>query len=166
MGNNPSVRQFRTDMMQLSNQVGKNFHQIILDEADELIANMRDAAPKETGRLAASLRKKDVTKGSSAAGHIQEVSVLVIGGGPPTIKRTSTGHAYDYSVATEFGTRKENPEPFFYTTFRKYRNQGLEIFEESLDKAIEENNKLRALRASPSGQNFSNYRGAVIFKKK
>jgi HK97 gp10 family phage protein len=153
-------------MLEFGAKLGQDLRVRTLAMADELLQNIKDVAPRETGTLANSLRKKDVTKGSGKAGDFQEVSVLVIAGGPPTIKRTKAGNAYDYSVATEFGTRNEAAEPFFYTTFRKYRNFGNELFAETVEDAVRENNELRDVRNSPSAENFSNFRGAAIIRKK
>lgn len=164
MANNPSVAKFRTDMANLGAGVGRALHEEVLAQADELISNMYDAAPKDTGRLASSLRKRDLTRGGRGPGRLQEVSVLVIAGGPATIKRTHQGNAYDYSIATEFGTQKEAPEPFFYTTFRRYRTHGLEILRETVDDAIRENNQLRAMR-SDGNYNMVAHRGAVLNTK-
>lgn len=160
---NPSVANFRSDMQKLTEQLGKNYEQTLLAMADEVIANMRSTAPYRTGNLKASLRKKNVTK---RAGDLVYPSVLILGGGPLTTKRTEAGHSYDYAVATEFGTSKEAPEPFFYGTYRAYKAAGTQQFQETLDQTIEENNKVRALRS----QNYSNdagtrhvgYRGAVV----
>jgi HK97 gp10 family phage protein len=150
-------------MLEFSNKVKYNFHQELLAQADELMSNMKDAAPKDTGTLAASIRKKDVSTPTE-----DKLSVLVIAGGPSTTKRTG-GQSYDYSLGTEFGTRKEAPEPFFYNTFRYYKQLGNELFKETLQDTIEENNKVRAAR----GDNYTSgnvtisvgYRGAVVIQK-
>jgi HK97 gp10 family phage protein len=163
MGNNPSVRRFRTDMQDLVNKAKYNFHQELLAQADEVIANMKEAAPKDTGRLAASIRKKDVSLPDGG-----KLSVLIIAGGRSTTKR-SGGQAYDYSLGTEFGTVKETPEPFFYNTFRFYKQLGNEQFRETLQDTIEENNRVRGLRSdnySNSGATVSvGYRGAAVLNK-
>jgi HK97 gp10 family phage protein len=151
-------------MMEFGANLGKDLHYRTLAMADELIENMRDAAPKDTGTLANSIRKKDVTRGGNGPGQFQEVSVLVIGGGAPTLRRTHTGNTYDYSLANEFGTRKEQPHPFFYATYRKYRNFGNELFAETVQDAVEENNKLRDLRSDGS-QAMITHRGAVLNTK-
>lgn len=157
-------------MRDFANQVGKNFHEQTLAMADELVANMKDAAPKDTGTLASSIRKKDVSK---LRFNFQTISVLVIGGGQQTTKRPHQGgEAYDYSLGVEFGTTKEAPEPFFYNTYRQYKNDGLEIFKETLSDAIKENNQARALRTDGSNSetlgsaSSRGHRGAVVVKGK
>lgn len=136
--------------------------------ADELIANMRDVVPKDTGALSASLRKKNVSKRWKGA---VEVSFLVIGGGPTTTRRGPSG-AYDYAVATEFGTKKEAPEPFFYNTYREYSYGGIEQYKETIQETIEMNNQVRALRSENYNNNTIHstssvgYRGAVVIQKK
>lgn len=165
MSNNPSVRQFKTDMLNLVNKAKYNFHQETLAMADEVIGNMQRAIDHQvSGHLAQSLRKKDVSSKDES-----KISVLVIGGGPLTTKRTAAGHSFDYAIAEEFGTVKETPRPFFYSTYRFYIQGGLEQFRETFDQTIEENNQVRALR----GSNYSNagvtvsagHRGAVVIQK-
>lgn len=140
---NPSVRQFRTDMLDLGKELSKNFHQLALDEADELIGNMsRAIAHNVSGHLAQSLRKQDV---STADGT--KISVLVRAGGKLTTRRTSTGQVHDYSGDEEFGNVKETARPFFYSTFRLYQRGGVDRFRETLDQAIATNNQQRATRS-------------------
>jgi HK97 gp10 family phage protein len=167
MTNNPSVKQFRTDMQTLAAKMKLDTHALILAQADELIANMKTVVPVKSGALRDSLRKKDITQ---KYGNREVVSVLVIGGGPKTTRRTSTGHVYDYAVATEFGTAKEAPEPFFYSSYRAYKSRATQEFQETVDDTIAENNKVRSLRSDnySDGSGFSvqsGYRGAVVLKK-
>lgn len=161
MGNNPSVRQFRTDMLNIVNRAKQDLHQTLLFQADELVGNMQSAAPKITGALRESIRKKDV---STADGG--KLSVLVIAGGSKTTKRSGAGVIYDYSLGTEFGTVKENPEPFFYSTYRQYRQQGLTQINETFAQIIDENNRMRANRSlsftTPSGR--VSYGGSPVIK--
>jgi len=170
MSYNPSVKRFRNNMQQLTAQLGKNFEQNLLDMADEVIENMRSTVPVLSGQLKASLRKKNVTK---KFGDLIRPSVLILGGGPLTTRRTKAGHVYDYAVATEFGTSKEAAEPFFYSTYRAYKAAGTTELQETLAETIEENNKVRALQSenyhNPSGNNAITrsvgHRGAVVIKK-
>lgn len=165
MGNNASVRQFKTDMLNLVNKAKYDFRQETLAMADEVIGNMQRAIPHNvSGHLSQSLRKKDVSKKDGS-----KISVLVIGGGQLTTRRTSTGTSFDYALAEEFGTVNETPRPFFYSTYRFYIQRGLEQFRETFDQMIEENNKTRANRAN----NYSNssatvsvgHHGAVVIHK-
>lgn len=147
-------------MNSLAAQVRDNFHVVTLKQADELMENMRDACPKDTGALAASIRKKDISVITSGSATI---SVLVIAGGKTTTRRTKTGHVYDYAVATEFGTKKETPEPFFYNTARRYMQGGSEQYQETLDETIKENNEIRRIRAvNDNNPTVVSHRGAVV----
>ena len=106
--------------------------------------NMRGAVPVgPTGNLKRSIRKRNITRAFS---NRKRISVLVIAGGPLTTRRNKSGNVYDYAVATEFGTVKERAEPFFYSSARFYQQVGRESARETVDKAIEENNRVRALR--------------------
>jgi hypothetical protein len=163
--NNPSVRRFKTDMQNLVNKAKYDFHQETLAMADEVIGNMHRAIPHNvSGHLSQSLRKKDVTNSDQS-----KISVLVIGGGRLTTRRTAKGNSYDYALAEEFGTVKETPRPFFYSTYRFYIQRGQEQFRETFDQTIEENNKVRANRANnysnSAGVRSASYRGAVAIHK-
>jgi hypothetical protein len=175
MGNNPSVRQFKKDMTDFVNETKYNFHERLLLQADELVGNIKNAIHHSvTGDLKASVRKKDVSQ-ITAGGLSSVLSVLVIAGGTPTTRRSGkTGEVYDYAVATEFGTVKESPLPFFYGTARFYQQHGFDGFQETLADTIAENNKIRSLRSNPDqALRASDYdlrtqstRGAVVIKGK
>lgn len=80
------------------------------EQADKLVVDMKAAAPVRTGKLRESIRKEQGTDGRS---------VLVKAGGPLTTRPARSGKGdYDYALGTEFGTSKERPEPFFYSTYR------------------------------------------------
>lgn len=152
MGNNASVRRFKTDMFDLVNRAKYNFHQELLAQADELCGDIRNAIPhSDTGHLRDSVRKRDV---SSQDGS--KLSVLILAGGTLTTKHTEAG-SFDYAVAEEFGTRKETPRPFFYSTVRQYRARGDQQFQETFAQTIAENNRLRAAR----GDVYSSGSGTV-----
>lgn len=165
--NNPSVRQFKTDMLELANRAKYNFHQEKLAQADELIGNIQRAIEHSiSGHLSQSVRKRDVTNSEET-----KISVLVMAGGPLTTRHTGNGNSHDYALDEEFGNVKEEPHPFFYNTARQYRKSGVAARDrETLAQTIEENNKVRALRSS----NYSNagvtvsvgHRGAVVIQKK
>lgn len=162
MGNNPSVARFRADMKDFVNKVGKSFHQEVMDQAAEVVQNIKGAAPVETGTLRDSVHFVDVSTDT-------RVSALVFGGGKRTTKTSGHGITYDYAIATEFGTVKEAAEPFFYNTYRFYIQGGLEQFRETLADSVEENNKARSIRSdnytSGNVRISSGYRGAVVIKK-
>lgn len=157
MANNPSVKQFRADMLALRNQVGKAFRNEFLAQAEELVGNIQRAIPHSvTGHLRESVRKKDVSTDTKP-------SVLVLAGGSKTTKRTAAGEAFDYALAEEFGTVKQAPRPFFYSTVRAYKSASAAGLRETLDEAIRENNKIRELRNSGSS---GAYRGAFTLKQR
>lgn len=165
---NPSVARFKTDMTELVNRAKQNFHQTLLLQAEELAGNIREAAPKLTGALAASVRVRDVSTSDGT-----KLSVLVIAGGQKTTRR-GAGGVYDYALATEFGTVKEPAEPFFYNSARLYSKNGLEQYKETLAETIAENNKVRGIRGNNyttnpgySGATIAvGHRGAVVLKGK
>jgi HK97 gp10 family phage protein len=193
---NPSVARFKADMLSLTKNVADNYHDTVSNIADEVIENMRSRAPVITGALRDSIRKQDVTqKGAfGLRGQLMRVSFLIRCGGKSTTrqyKRTAgyerevkigsgdtkgikrkaggAGVTVDYAHFVEFGTAKMGSEPFFYVSYRDYKQAGQEQFRETMERTLEENNRVRALRS----QNYSNggftsshgHRGAVVLKK-
>lgn len=161
---NPTAKRFRTDMLKVSEFLKGSLEEAYSRQADELMSNMRANVPEDTGALKRSIRKK-VIKGRN------RVSVLVAAGGPLTTKRTAGGQAYDYALSVEFGDTEHEAEPFFYSAARRYKTASNEIARETVAKAIEENNRVRALRGeNVSIGNFTNTRsgrgGAVVYKGK
>lgn len=161
---NPTVKNFRTDMLKISEFLKGSLEEAYSRQADELMGNMRANVPEDTGALKKSIRKK-VIKGRNS------VSVLVAAGGPLTTKTTASGHSYDYALSIEFGDVEHQAEPFFYSAARRYKTASHIAAQETVDKAIEENNQVRALRAqNVTIGNFTNTRGgrggAVVFKGK
>lgn len=160
---NPTVKNFRTDMLKVSEFLKGSLEEAYSRQADELMSNMRANVPEDTGALKRSIRKK-VIKGRN------RVSVLVAAGGPLTTK-TSGGVTYDYALSVEFGDVEHEAEPFFYSAARRYKTASHEIARETVAKAIEENNRVRALRAeNVTIGHFTNTRGgrggAVVYKGK
>jgi hypothetical protein len=145
---NPTVRSFKADMLTVQEQMAREMEKRYLAMADELVKNMQGAVAVLKGTLRASIRKKNVTRHYQSS---KKVSVLVLAGGPTTTHHTAAG-VYDYALGTEFGTVKEKPEPFFYSSARLYAQAGREGARETMDQVIEENNRVRALRS----QNYSN----------
>jgi hypothetical protein len=147
-GNNPSVRQFKADLLEFSNRMKHDFHAETLAMADELVGNIQRAIPHSvSGHLAQSVRKQDVTNADET-----RISVLVRAGGRLTTRRTAAGAAFDYALAEEFGTTKEQARPFFYSTVRLYFGAGLERYKETLQQAIDENNLTKRVLTSNNYQ--------------
>lgn len=142
---NPTVRNFRNEMSKISNFLRGSLEDAYVRQADELMANMRANTPEDTGALKRSIRKR-VVRGRN------RVSVLVAAGGPSTTVRSSRGVAYDYALSVEFGDVDQKAQPFFYSAARLYKAGFARLTEETVDKAIAENNKVRELKS----QNYSN----------
>ena len=161
---NPTVKRFRTDMLNVSEFLKGSLEEAYSRQADELMGNMRANVPEDTGALKRSIRKK-VIRGRN------RVTVLVAAGGPLTTKRTAGGESYDYALSVEFGDTEHEAEPFFYSAARRYKTASHEIARETVAKAIEENNRVRALRSENlTIGDFTNTRGgrggAVVYKGK
>lgn len=113
----------------LSYKVKRDLAQTIKDEADGLADAIKAAAPVKSGALRDSIkvrRKKN------------DLDLEVTAGGDATVKevRTGSGVEYDYAMATEFGTSKEEAQPFFYPTYRERAPQIRENIEAAVEKAI------------------------------
>jgi len=125
-----SLRNFRQANIDLVKKAGQNMHKAVLAQAEELKGNIRSAIEHSvTGTLANSVRSSDRTDSREL-----RVTVLVMAGGPMTTK-----NGFDYALAEEFGTTKEEPRPFFYHVARAYRRGGLDDFRETLEETIKEN---------------------------
>ncbi|WP_456655829.1 HK97-gp10 family putative phage morphogenesis protein [Bradyrhizobium sp. JR3.5] len=132
-------------MHDLAVQMAKDVHATLSLQADELIENMGDAIEHSvTGNLKKSLRKKDVTQ---KFGDIERPTILVMAGGPLTTKYEKSG-PHDYAIDEEYGTRKEAPRPFFWSTARRYKaGKFMKDLFESVEETIERNNHMRQARA-------------------
>ncbi|WLB43019.1 hypothetical protein QIH93_20955 [Bradyrhizobium ottawaense] len=160
MANNASVKQFKTDMLSLKNQMARNFRNEFLAQAAELRDNIQAAIQNNvTYHLHDSVRVKDVSTDTKP-------SVLVIAGGQLTTKRSEAG-VFDYSLAQEYGTVKEEAHPFFYPTVRGYKNAYREGVRETFEETLAESNKIRAARANNSGAagQTAAYRGALTLRR-
>jgi hypothetical protein len=136
-------------MQSLVNQVGYRAEEVLMRMADELIDNMKQVVPKDSGTLSASLRKVDVTERHPG---FTRPSVLVFAGGKTTTRRGADGQIYDYALGVEFGTVNEPPQPFFYSTFRYYQNIGRALFGDTIAEVIADNNSIRSARS----ENYKN----------
>lgn len=160
MGNNASVKQFKTDMQTLVAQMKRNMRNEIVAQGTELVGNIQLAIEhNETYHLHDSVRMKDVSTDT-------KISVLVLAGGPKTTKYTAAG-PFDYALAEEWGTVKETARPFFYSTVRMYKNGFREGVQETFAETIAENNKVRAARANNAGAagQSAGYRGAYTLRR-
>lgn len=141
---NPTARQFRADMLKIAEQLKGSLEDSIVRQAEELMDNMRANVAEDTGALKRSIRRKNIT---ARFGNLKRVSVLVMAGGPTTTRRNGRGEAYDYALSVEFGDINEPAKPFFYSAARLYQQAARQLAEETVSRVLEENNKVRALRA-------------------
>jgi hypothetical protein len=149
----PVAKDFRRDMQDLENKMRYDFHEELLRRADELIGNMRRAIDHSvSGALAESVRKVDVSQPDKG-----KLSVLVMAGG-----RSTTKNGYDYALAEEFGTTKQNPRPFFYSTARFYQQIDNDWGRETLEQAIAENERTRTGLRRDNYQDAGNFVGHTI----
>lgn len=153
---NPSVAKFKSEMKAIQNKLRYDVHKRLLKTAEEIAENMRNAAPKDEGNLAASIRVKDISKVTYATARL---AVKVLGGGPRTLRRSGrSGQVYDYALAIEFGNREHRAQPFFYPTYRRYRSPFPESFRETVEQSIKSNQQ----RASGARSVGGAQRGGVF----
>lgn len=124
---------------------------VIKQQADELAAAIKAAAPVKTGKLRDSVKVRRgrntlelmVTAGGEDtttefqrnAAYQREVKV---GAGEKTsgVARAESGPGitYDYSLAIEFGTSRQSAQPFFWRTYRAKRPD----IEQAINDAVEQ----------------------------
>lgn len=113
----------------LSFKVKRELARTIQDEAEGLRAAIADAAPKDEGNLAASVqvRRKRNT-----------LEVEVTAGGDLTTRevREGSGVSYDYALAIEYGTSRQEAQPFFEPTWRAREGQIRENIEAAVNDAL------------------------------
>ncbi|QOG20464.1 HK97-gp10 family putative phage morphogenesis protein [Bradyrhizobium sp. SEMIA] len=113
----------------LSYKAKRKLAATIKEQADGLASAIKDAAPVQTGKLRDSVQVRR---------RRNELDLEVTAGGDDTTKdvRTGSGVGYDYALATEFGTSKEEAQPFFYSTYRQMRDEIRQAIEDAVEEAI------------------------------
>lgn len=166
MSNNRTLAKFKTEMKSLKNRMRFNIHERMLRTCGEIADNMRAAAPTDEGALARSVRVQDNTRQTSVNGFTfdQKVSVKIKGGGPLTLRRSAGGQVYDYAAAIEFGNERSKAQPFFYPTWRRYRQPAHRAIIETAEEALRGNREIAARRAS-GFTGSSRHEGVVIGKQ-
>lgn len=100
----------------------------LLDVANKLASAIKDAAPKKSGALAESVQVRQDDDGT----------FWITAGGDLTTKevRVGSGIPYDYAMATEFGTKNEPAEPFFYNTVLRVAPELQDDIEDAIGDAV------------------------------
>lgn len=113
----------------LSFKVKKKLATVIKEQADMLADAIKEAAPVKSGALRDSVQ---VRRGRDT------LDLVVTAGGDTTTKelRAGSGVQYDYALATEFGTSREEAEPFFYSTYREHAADIRQAIDDAVDEAI------------------------------
>lgn len=132
---NPSVAKFKTKMLELREQMRYNTHERLIAMGEEIAENMANAAPKDVGTLAASVRVLDISKVTYGSARL---AIKIKAGGPTTLRRSAkSGNVYDYAHAIEFGNREHTAQPFFYPTYRRYRSAWPDKFQETVEETLQ-----------------------------
>lgn len=163
MSYNPSLAKFKKEMRTIRERLRVDARQAARNHAEEIAQNMREAAAKDEGSLAESVRVIDISR---TFGNRVQIAMMIRGGGKMTLRRNkTTGELYDYAVANEFGTREMQAQPFFYSTFRRYQSLWPETMAETVKESIAKNNEMLAQHeAGPSSGTASGY--GVIYRAK
>lgn len=122
--------EFERQIGQLSFKMRRQIAEAIKAEADRLADAIKAAAPVKTGKLRDSVKVRRTRN---------ELTLYVTAGGEETTKevRSGSGVEYDYALATEYGTSKENAQPFFYPTARELEPSIRENIEQAVSEALE-----------------------------
>lgn len=148
MSNNRSLAKFKTDMLNVQNQLRVSVRYRMVAICEEIAENMRAAAPTDEGNLAQSVRVVDITRDSAGS---SDIAVKIKGGGRMTTRRSPNGQTYDYAAAIEFGNERSVAQPFFYPTWRRY-NAGNSVsrkIAETAKEALAGNKNVVSRRGSP-----------------
>mgnify|MGYP000255182256 CR=1 FL=1 len=121
--------EFERAIGQLSFKLRRQIAEAIKAEADRLADAIKAAAPVKTGKLRDSVKVRRTRN---------ELTLYVTAGGDDTTKevRSGSGVEYDYALATEYGTSKENAQPFFYPTARELEPSIRENIEQAVSEAL------------------------------
>jgi len=95
-----------------------------LQGAREIGAAMKNAVPRNTGKLADSIRLETDAQGGR---------VWIKAGGSATMTANHT----DYALHQEFGTKEMPANPFFYPIWRLYKKSTRSKIDRAMKKAIE-----------------------------
>jgi HK97 gp10 family phage protein len=145
--------EFERAIGQLSFKLRRQIAEAIKAEADRLADAIKAAAPVKTGKLRDSVKVRRtrneltlyVTAGGEATTRYYDRStgyereVVIDGRSNKGIakKEGGAGVGYDYALATEYGTSKENAQPFFYPTARELEPSIRENIEQAVSEALE-----------------------------
>lgn len=115
----------------LSFKVRRELATAIKAEADRLADAIKAAAPVKTGALRDSVKVRRTRN---------DLTLYVTAGGDATTReiRQGSGEPYDYALATEYGTSKENAQPFFYPTVRAMEDDINANIAAAVEKALNE----------------------------
>jgi HK97 gp10 family phage protein len=147
--------EFERAIGQLSFKLRRQIAEAIKAEADRLADAIKAAAPVKTGKLRDSVKvrrtRNELTLYVTAGGEettrmygrdTDYASDVVIDGRSnkgiaKRRKGEGRGVSFDYALATEYGTSKENAQPFFYPTARELEPSIRENIEQAVSEALE-----------------------------
>lgn len=106
-------------------------------EAEAMVAEMRLGVPRDEGDLERSIKAEDVSDRYEAS-----IRWRVTAGGPLTeraVRQSKKGSpTYDYAAAIEFGTSRQEAQPFFYPVKRRRQRRFRARLMRELRKAAKE----------------------------
>ncbi|MFC3326205.1 HK97-gp10 family putative phage morphogenesis protein [Mesorhizobium cantuariense] len=95
--------------------------------ANELVTAQRAVAPRDSGKLKASI-KWSVTG---------DLSRQVTAGGETTTRPARSGQGeYDYALGAEFGTRQSPAQPYFWPGYRLVRKRIRSRIKRAISKSV------------------------------
>lgn len=112
--------------------------------AKEIVAMMKRLAPKDSGRLAASIGwtwgnapEGSVSLGSVAGSPDSYRRITIYAGNAQTLVTNSRGAKFQLAKLQEFGTKEMPSNPFFYPAIRANRTRGRARMSRNVRKAAE-----------------------------
>ncbi len=128
---NFSVEKYKRGLARIPPAVKKQSYAALDKQAERMLGAMRRFAPRDEGRLIASIRaEKDPSL----------LRIALMAGGSLTTRtvRKGSGVMYDYAVAQEFGTKEMPANPFFWPAWRLFRKPARAAVKRAMNKAIKD----------------------------
>jgi HK97 gp10 family phage protein len=124
------ITSFNRQISQLPFKLKRQLAAAIAQKADRLANAIKAKAPVRTGAL------RDSVKVRRAKG---DLTLEVTAGGSSTTHGERGPHgAADYALFTEFGTRKEPAQPFFYSTARAMQAEITDNITQAIEDVLDE----------------------------
>ncbi|MBB3944760.1 HK97 gp10 family phage protein [Rhizobium skierniewicense] len=126
------MAEFKRRLRRLPKTVLKEVNKAIEKDAQEWVNLSQRFVPKDP--------EDGTPLHDSIRHHETETGGQVVRAGGATTTRPSAGGKYDYALAAEFGTVKQNAQPFYWPAYRLLKKKFRSRRSRALNKAVKEFN--------------------------